>query len=124
MSGPSFIGGGTMAEVFNFTIEQGTTWQAAWPITDGAGVAVDLTGYTVKAQVRENEYSTVKQFEWSTALGNISVAGSQVTLSVTPADSLDWDWDHGVYDVVMTSPSGVTSRIAQGKLTVDRAVTR
>lgn len=114
-----------MAQRHDFYIEQGTTWQYGWPVTDDQGNAVDLTGYTVKAQVKANVYEDNPILhEWSTSRGNVLIQNSTVILTVSPEDSRAWGWSDGLYDVTMTSPTGDVTRLAQGHVSVDMDITR
>lgn len=105
------------------TIPQGTTWGIAWPITKD-GEPTDLTGWTVKAQVRKTAANPTVLHEWSTASGTATVTDSKVTLLVAAAVSSAWLWVRGVYDLELTSPSGVVYRIAEGPVYVAPEVTR
>lgn len=105
------------------TIPQGVHWGIAWPITQD-GEPLDLTGWTVKAQIRKNIESDTVLYEWSNAAGNVTVNDSQVTLLVSPATSTAWTWERGVYDVELTSPSAIVYRIAAGPVYVSPEVTR
>ncbi len=43
-----------MAVYSNITIDQGTDFSSAIDVTDADGDAVNLTGYTVKGQIRKS----------------------------------------------------------------------
>lgn len=112
-----------MSTPTHLTIPQGTTWGIAWPITE-SGSPKDITGWTVRAQIRAPGFGHAVLHEWSTTLGNATVAGSAVTLLLTPGVSAGWAWDFGVYDVALTSPAGEVFRIAEGTVYVSPEVTR
>ncbi len=105
-------------------IEQGTTWAISWPILDAAGEPMDLTGWTVRAQIRESVTAAEVLHEFTTAKGNATVEQSYVTLSVAPSESSAWPWRNAVYDVELTDPTGRVARIAEGAVTVSPEVTR
>lgn len=107
----------------DLVIEQGTTWDYAWPVDQG-GNPIDLSNWTARAQIRESVDSPTVLFEWSTVRGNATLTGSAVTLLLTPADSAVWAWTNAVYDVVITDPIGRVARVAGGVVTVSREVTR
>lgn len=109
--------------VDDLTIEQGTTWSMAWPITVESA-PVDLTGWTVRAQIRPDVSSSTVLFEWSTTLHNATVTGSKVTLSLTPQDSAGWTWTDAVYDVHLTDLVGRVARVTGGAVVVSHEVTR
>ncbi|MER6897554.1 hypothetical protein, partial [Amycolatopsis sp. NPDC000740] len=70
----------------NLVINKGAEWGRAWPVTSG-GRPLDLSGWTVRAQVRERIDAGDVLHEWSTEAGNAGTADSRVTLTVTAATS-------------------------------------
>lgn len=108
----------------DLTIPQGVTWGYAWPIVDQDAEPVDLTGWTVQAQIRASTESTAVLHEWSTQDGSATVTGGMVTLLLTPAQSTPWQWFTGVYDVELTDTDGNVYRVSQGRAVVSREVTR
>jgi len=104
-------------------IEKGAEWGRAWPVTSG-GRPLDLSGWTVRAQVRERIDAGDVLHEWSTAAGNASTADSRVTLTATAATSRAWPWLAGVFDVLLIDPTGRVARIVEGTVRVSRGVTR
>lgn len=111
-------------------IEQGTTSQYAWPVTDDDNNSIALSGYTGKAQIRRSITDSTVLHEWnlspvaSAGQSQLLLQGSQVILVTPPDISLTWTWTKGVYDILITSPDGTTSRIAEGQVEVSRSVTR
>ncbi len=105
-------------------IQQGTSWAISWPITDESGEPLDLSGFTVRAQVRASKEAGDVLHEFSTEAGNAAAEQSSVTLSLSPAVSSAWSWRNGVYDVELTDPSGRVARIAEGSVVVSPEVTR
>lgn len=102
-------------------LTQGIDTGYAWPIVDEDGQPADLTGWTVKAQVRERESAEAPLlFDFTTAIINHAAV-----ISWTAAESLAWRWGRGYYDVLLVDPQGVPAQvIAQGQVTVDPVVTR
>jgi hypothetical protein len=105
-------------------IEQGTTSQYAWPVYDDDNNAVALSGYTAKAQARRSITDDTVLHEWNSEDDTILLQGNQVVLITPPAASLAWTWTRGVYDILITSPDGTVSRVAEGVVEVSRSVTR
>lgn len=91
----------------------------SYPITD-------LTGYSAKLQVRSTPNSAVVLLELSTVNGGISLnpATGEITLLATPLQTNAFTWQQGVYDLLMTSPTGFVTRLAQGQVIVSQDVTR
>lgn len=113
-----------MSSNTRLVIQQGTTWGISWPITDDQGNPLDVTGYTVQAQIRPSKDSAEVLHEFSTQAGNALAEQNAVTLSVPPATSSAWSWRNGVYDVELTDPQGRVARIAEGMVTISPEVTR
>lgn len=101
-------------------IEQGSECVFTVLVTGGPGT---LTGYTGAMQIREMKTSTEVLYE--VAEGNITFdAGNRiVTVRIPGSDTAEFDWDRGVYDVLITGLSAPW-RICEGKVTVDHWVTR
>ena len=113
-----------MTVITRLVIQQGTTWAISWPITDTQDAPLDVTGWTVHAQIRPTKESVEILHEFRTADGTATTDQNYVTLSVAPSVSSAWEWRHGVYDVELTDPDGRVSRIAEGAVTVSAEVTR
>lgn len=103
-------------------IKQGATQSFGWPILR-AGVRVDLTGWTVRGQVRAKASAATVLHEWSTALGNARTLNGLVIIDNTP-ETLDWTWREGAYDLFATDPDDQVLYVAEGSVYVNLAVTR
>jgi len=108
----------------DLVIPQGTTWEVQWPIQNADGTPADLTGWSARAQVRKALGSSTVLYSWSLLAGNVTVAGGSVSLRVAPEVSSSWEWYSGVYDVELYHPDGRVNRITQGRVTLDKEVTR
>lgn len=84
---------------------------------------VDLTGYTVVAQIRENVIpAAALLFTLTTVIGS-----GTVTVSATAAQTALWSsWPgaRAVWDLVLTSSGGVPTPVAAGWITVYPRVTQ
>ena len=110
-----------MATISNLFIDQGTTFTTTISVADGNGIALDLTGYSGIAQLR-------KTYESITSVGfNVSFetprTNGQVTISLTDAQTSALESGKYVYDVVLTSNTGIKSRVLEGVLTIVEGVT-
>lgn len=108
---------------YDLHVYKGTTFGVAWPILSN-GTPVDLTGWTVKGQVRASASSPTVLHEWNTTAGNVSTTGNQVTLKVPPSVSSAWTWEQGEYDILLSAPSGDVYPISFGNVFVRSLVTR
>lgn len=112
-------------------INQGATFRKkfVWKVAgdDGADpVAVDLTGYTAKMQVRATVEATAVLVELSTTNSRITLGGTtgEIELYLSPAVTDAFTWKSGVYDLELTSASGEIERLLAGAVTVVPGVTR
>jgi hypothetical protein len=86
-------------------------------VTDDAGAAVDLTGYTAMAQVRDtNDGATPVDFTATVAAGGIDLVMANTLTTTLPPK--------GVWDVQITSATGEVTTVAGGRVTVTPDVTR
>lgn len=113
-------------------IEQGATFHMEYTWLGADGVPIDLTDYTAHSQVRASHVATEVQLDMSSendpleddtwiSLGGASGlvilhAGADATRAITVLS--------GVYDVELTSPGGDVYRLAEGRVSVTREVTR
>jgi hypothetical protein len=109
-------------------IPQGTDPEIRIPnVRDANGVLItNWAGFSVKAHIRDRVESTTVLYEWTSqgATPNVTFDGSDVVLSLPHATSTAWTWTHARFDVELTDPSGRVARIAEGRIVVDREVTR
>ena len=71
-----------IASVYNITVTQGTSFSLPVAITDSSGGAINLTGYTAKAQIRYGA-QLAATFTVSGSLGS----SGQFSLILTPAQT-------------------------------------
>ena len=113
------------ATTYDILIEQGATFLQVITYKD-AGVAINLTGYTARMQVRATLESASTLVELTTANGRIALGGAAGTISLTisATDSAALTAGRGVYDLELVSGSGIVTRLLQGVATISRNVTR
>lgn len=87
--------------------------------------AVDITGYTARMQLRSLPSDSVAVLTLTQASG-ITIDGPTGTLAVraTAAQTAAISAGPYYYDLEITSPTGVVTRIVQGELVVNAEVTR
>lgn len=113
-----------VAAKYTLLIDEGSTFNQTFTLTDPVtGLPIPLTGYTAKAQIR-------KSFQDPTllvALGiNIDAAGGAITVSATAADTSNFAYPNtsedqdcvlvGVWDLFITSPGAVVTRLLKGNV--------
>ena len=130
-----------MAGKFNIEIDQGTTYFVELEYTDSDGNPIDLEEYTGSMQIRSN-YADFNDSELylnisssfsasSTATGinfkgisgtNPTNSGS-IGLFISSKDTEKFNFEEGLYDIELDN-SGVVTRLLEGKILVNREITR
>jgi len=113
------------ATTYDILIEQGATYSQVITYKDN-GVAVNLTGYTARMQVRATLESASTLVELTTANSRIALGGTAgtITLTISATDTAALTAGRGVYDLELVSGSGIVTRLLQGVATISRIVTR
>jgi hypothetical protein len=115
----------------NLTGVQGSTWTLAITLTDSGSNAIDLTGYTARAQIRKTYATTTitKSFTCTidaplTGVINLSMSASD-TSAITCGKTSTESASTYVYDIeVYTTADAEVDRIMGGKLYVSPEVTK
>jgi hypothetical protein len=100
------------------------TWLAPPPSSTTVGATplpVDLTGYTAMMQFRPYVLGPLL-FDASPYLVLGGTAGT-ITLTIPAAQTAGFTWWQGFYDLILTSPSGIVTRLLEGTVTVSPGVT-
>ena len=88
---------------------------------------VDLTGYSLRMQIRPSPGSATLYYEANEAnqrLVKVSPEIGQFALYIPAAESSAWAWRRGVYDLEITHvASGIVKRLLEGAVTVSPEVT-
>jgi len=124
---------------FNLLINQYATYQVTFTWLAGSScccssscscppsnaLPVDVTGYTADLQIKQNANSSTVLFEASTANGDIVLGGTAGTIALTiPASATGgFTFRQAVWDILLTSPAGIATRLLQGIVYVSPAVT-
>lgn len=110
-----------MAAFSEIIIEQGATFSTTLNVEDSIGTAINLYAYTANSQMRKSYYSSTAYTITSDVTGT---ANGEITLSMTAANTAALTAGRYVYDVKITSPSNVVTRVIEGIVTVLPSVTR
>lgn len=111
---------------YDILIEQGSTFILPIVWKDSNGVAINVTGYTARMQVRKTVKSTDILISATTENGRIVLGGATgaVTVTIPATITDDITVKSAVYDLEMVSASGVVTRLIQGAVTISPEVTR
>jgi hypothetical protein len=83
---------------------------------------VDLTGYTAMLQIRAFPLSTTILYDASSNIA-LGTTNGTITLTIPASATAAFTWWNGVYDLLLTSSAGVSTRLLQGSVTVTPGVT-
>jgi hypothetical protein len=106
----------------NIVIDQGADFSSTITVTDAAGDAVDLTGYTGSGQIRKH-YTSNTATNFSVSFGSPRTSGT-ITLALSRDVTSAIESGRYVYDVEITSSANTRSRLVEGIATVTPEVTR
>ena len=110
-----------MAAFTEITIEKGATFSTTITVEDTNGDAINLTGYTANSQIRKSYYSTTANNLTATVTGN---ANGEITLSMTAANTANLTPGRQVFDLLITSPASVKTRVIEGIIVISPGVTQ
>jgi hypothetical protein len=102
-------------------IEQGATFSTTVNVEDTVGTAINLFGYSASSQMRKSFYSASNTIITSTITGN---ANGEITLSMTAANTAALTPGRQVFDLIITSPTNVVTRVIEGVIVISPGVTR
>ena len=116
------------ASKVDLLIEQGADWQQIFYLfaPGSSTVPLDLTGYTAHMQKRATVSAVMPIIALTTANGRIAITpiAGKIVLQLSAADAAALTIGYAVYDLMLTSPSGMVSRLIQGSVTLSLSVTR
>ena len=110
-----------MASISNILIDQGATFTTTVTVTDANGDAVNLSGYSVAAQIRKTFLSSTAT-AFTATISNAS--SGEITISLSPTQTTALEAGRFVYDVLITASGGTKTRVVEGQVTVNPSVTR
>ena len=110
-----------MAAITNLYVDAGSTFSAIISCKGSDGVPLNLTGYTVAAQIRKSYASTtaysLNATIYSTTAGKIRIALSHTESSAIKAGRY-------MYDIEITSSLGERKRVSEGIVIVTPEITK
>jgi hypothetical protein len=112
------------AGIYNFTIDQGSTFYLNLIYQDSSGVPINLTGNTARMQLRRAFTSTAADLTLTTASGAIVITGATGNILITISDELTGTLEPGfyLYDLELDN-GGIITRLIQGQITLSQQVT-
>ena len=110
-----------MAAYTEILVEQGATFSTTVNVEDTAGAAINLTSYTAASQMRKSYYSSTYSAISSVITGN---ANGEITLTMTSANTANLAPGRYVFDLVITAPTTIKTRVVEGIIVVSPGVTQ
>lgn len=120
------------AGVYDLCINQGATFTRIFTwfagtccgqfVAGSEPAPVDITGYTAAMQIRAFPGASIVLYDATADLVLGGVAGT-ITLTISATDTEGFTWWNGVYDLLLTSPTGFVTRLLMGSVTVSPGVT-
>ena len=110
-----------MATISNLFVDAGSNYSNIITVTATNGLALDLTNYTVKSQLRKS-YTSTTAYNF-TATVQTAIQG-KVRLQLTAAQSEAIPPGRWLYDVEITSPTGTKTRVIEGIVTITPQITQ
>lgn len=110
-----------MATVANLYIDQGANFSNTITVAGADGTALVLTSYTAASQMRKS-YASSTAHNLNATVSD--AANGKVTITLTAAQSGAIPSGRYLYDVEITSPGGVKTRVVEGIAIVTPQITQ
>ena len=104
----------------NFTIQRRADFPIKLTFKDSTGSAINLSGYTVAAQVYDESRST-KYADWTVAYTDRT--NGIIDISLTDTQTATFTPSILFYDVLLTEPGGSKNYYLEGKLFISEGYT-
>ena len=105
----------------NLLLERGTDWDATFNIQNEDNTTpLNLTGYTAEAKMRRSYYSSTST---SFVVTFVDRYNGILKISLTNTNTAALDPRRYVYDIVLTSPQSIKTRVIEGIIEVTPGVT-
>jgi len=115
-----------MAGQKNFEVDQNVTFSFIVEYKDDNGLPIDLTGSTVKMQVRDQKGGSKLAFTLnSPSTGGITVTPllGKLSIKMTPTQTNKLFYPKSSYDIMITDSNLNKTKLLEGFLTLNRSVT-
>lgn len=110
-----------MATTSNLYVDAGASYSNTITVTASNGSALNLTGYTVASQMRKS-YQSSTSYAFTASIHQAT--SGKIRLQLTPSQSESIPAGRWLYDVEITSPTGVRTRVVEGIVTVSPQITQ
>lgn len=112
-----------MATISNLFVDAGTNYSNVITVASASGAPLDLTGYTVKSQMRKS-YTSTTAYDFTCSVYDANNGLIRIQLSNSQSSAIP----HGryLYDLEITGPSPdlVKTRVIEGIVVVTPQITQ
>lgn len=132
------------AGIYNFIIEQGSTFKRTFKYKDANGDAIELKNHDVRMDIRPNIDSSTTILDinetqatkidgsiststlFTVTSASVDAAANEINLTIDADTTASMSFDTAVYDIEIADNSTpkVVTRILQGKIKLSKEVTR
>jgi hypothetical protein len=110
-----------LSAVTNLVVYQGADFETTFFVTKDNGSSFDLTDYSGASKIKKH-YESSTSVDINVTINQPETSGA-VTLELHNSVTSAMTPGKYVYDVLLTSPQGIKSRVLEGVLTVVEGVT-
>ncbi len=110
---------------YDFNIKQGETFRLILTLKNDDDTVIDLTGYDVAMQIREN-YGKTLISDLTISNGGVDISQANlgiITLNISSDDTKFFNFEYAKHDIRFIAPNSITSYKIQGDVTLTRSVT-
>jgi len=104
----------------NLTIEQGVDYDATFTVRNKDQSPLNLLGYSAESYVRKHHTAVIKYPFTVTFVNRVN---GVINISMTDTQTTQLKEGRHVYDVVLTAPSGLKTRVVMGSILVSPGAT-
>lgn len=106
-----------MAAYAELVLDQGTTFNTIITVTDDTtNLPVNVTNYIISANIKKSYYSANNTSSFQTIIND--AANGNISISMTSSNSALIKAGRYLYDVKITDPNNVATRVVEGILTI------
>jgi hypothetical protein len=102
-------------------LEQGATFNSQLTLADAYGNPYNLNSFTIASQAKKSYYSSNVSINFVTSIYNAN--NGIIQLSLGAANTANIPAGNYVYDVTIKDPTGIVTRVLEGKIYVAPGVT-
>ncbi len=107
----------------DITIYRGDGYHRTYLVTNSAGVATDLSSFTVQSELREARLQAATLITSFTMITSDSANGRISATLTNSVTSIITNF-RGYHDIVITPPSGLPERLVLGEVVISPTVTK